>query len=105
MDNRSLSVTDYRKEEDYAPDKNDPFLYRKNNEKSRSIYTLGSFLNICRTFCWGVQYAFCVLSASGDNVSDTESVDNPVASRASASALNNDGSSTTPLPIIFTLSP
>lgn len=79
MDNRSLSVTDYRKEEDYAPDKNDPFLYRKNNEKSRSIYTLGSFLNICRTFCWGVQYAFCVLSASGDNVSDTESVDNPVA--------------------------
>ena len=66
-------------EGNYAPDKNDPILYGKNIEESRSFYTLGDFLGVCRAFRGSLQYAFCVLSASGDNVSDTESVDNPVA--------------------------
>ena len=37
-------------EGNYASDKNDPVLYRKNNEKSRSFYTLGDFFCVCRTF-------------------------------------------------------
>ena len=35
-------------EGNYASDKNDPVLYRKNNEKSRSFYTLGDFLCVER---------------------------------------------------------
>ena len=65
-------------EGNYAPDKNDPILYRKNNEKSRSFYTLGDFLCICRPFCGKLQYVVCFLSASGDGVSDRESMADPV---------------------------
>ena len=65
-------------EGNYASDKNDPVLYRKNNEKSRSFYTLGDFLCVCRAFCRGIQYVVCFLSASGDIIPDGESMADPV---------------------------
>ena len=65
-------------EGNYAPDKNDPILYGKNIEESRSFYTLGDFLGVCRAFRGSLQYAFCVLSASGDVIPHGESVADPL---------------------------
>ncbi len=62
MDNRSLSVTDYRKEEDYAPDKNDRFYIGRIMKNLAVFIRWGVFSTFVGLFvgAFSTLFAFCL---------------------------------------------